>query len=352
MLLIVTMIVFVAVRAATSNLHALKALKPLGRLHEKHILPGLSPCEIELGRKGNGRYLQLIAREFSGGLIQPEGSPPNMQCKCVSSHWMTCFIIVRHGSLEEKIVADRLMRHATNFAPFTLIPSNTDKPKLVFKKDDFFSPPTGNSVIAELQFINPEECIMEMRCVSLDGEFPPICPFTMQPISSGDAVFIFDREFQAAITHQDIHVHCISAIGMRRILSDDRTIRQKGFEDPFKIFKKRLMTRKDYAGPFMIANYDNADNCKVRGTPLPEPSEASDSEDSDFGLIFETNDESGPRRLNQADVEISTKHMQRGHFVYLLIFIILIFTLLSTSCSSKHVKRHQLSIVFLSQTPS
>jgi len=267
----------------------------------------------------------------------------------------TCFIIVRTDTVEEFQVSERL-KHGFLIAPFRILPSNMDNPKLVFQSSDAMSPTSDTDhVYAEIQIINPEECNMAVRCISWDGQAPPVCPVTMQPFTTGDAIFIFQCEFHALIT-QDDPVHCVSALGLRRILADEKTIREGGFADPYNVFKHKLMRRKDYVGLIMMGGTNNTDICQVHGTPLSEiGSDKDDPSDSDSdGLIFESNDE--PILEENKDypsishIEVSASPFYKHHFINFIVFIFL-FTLFSTSFSSNNFYNQTLSVEFLSSTP-
>ena len=115
-----------------------------------------------------------------------------------------------------------------------------------------------------------------------------------------------------------VEVHCVSALGLRRILADEKTIREGGFADPYNVFKDRLMRRKDYVGLIMMGGTNNTDICQVHGTPLSDAGSDNDDpsdSDSDYGLIFESNDEPADEPILEENEEYpSISHISPSRF--------------------------------------
>jgi len=94
-----------------------------------------TPCELELGVNGSGRYPTTISAQFpihiGYTVIAPMGAQRNLFCNCETSLWMVCDIIVKPG--QEEIVRARLDPE-NQLAPFFImenIPNRQHRP-LVF----------------------------------------------------------------------------------------------------------------------------------------------------------------------------------------------------------------------------
>jgi len=222
--------------------------------NKKHSITGINVCEIELGG-GQGRYPLLITDAFPPGVVRIEwdqdGEPPNLHCKCYSAQWMICHFIMQPDSVEELMIITRFygLDPQIGFKPFKVLESDRDDSKIVFSQTDAFG---GPKVYAEMHAVHPENCMKTSQCLSsqVDERGIPLCPVMMTPFEDRESIYILEDDKQKM--HRGEPVQCVSAIGLRQLIMDDDTALTGGFWDPMRVILDRKVTRKDYAGIFIV----------------------------------------------------------------------------------------------------
>jgi len=221
-------------------------------LHDKLVdfgIPGLSPCDIEVGGNENGRYLREISRAFPEGVVRFEGPNRNLRCQCTTAQWMICTIIIVPESEEHRAIQDKLHRsNHERMLPFYEVPSilNPRKAPLLFHKKCAMGLPI---VFAEIEVIDRDACASMNVCISEDGN--SYCPVTRKIFKSGDSIFVL-RSDEEKVSRGE-KAPCIHLTGLRDKALTDTSIKMGGFKDPLGRSSKLMNLRDDYS-QFIIFN--------------------------------------------------------------------------------------------------
>jgi len=212
-------------------------------------IPGLSPCEIEVGVNQTGRYLREISRAFPNDVVRSEGPNRNLRCQCTTAQWMICTIIIVPGSEEHRAIQDKLHRsNHERMIPFYEVPSilNPRKAPLLFHKKCAMGLPI---VFAEIEVIDRDACASMDVCIGEDGSSH--CPLTRKVFQNGDSVFVL-RSDEEKVSRGE-KAPCMHLTGLRDKALSDTAIRNGGFKDPLSRSSKLVNLRDDYS-QFLIFN--------------------------------------------------------------------------------------------------
>jgi len=257
-----------------------------------------TPCMRALGPDGNGRYPQLISREFMTDMVMVGPPKKNLVCHCASPILMICRIYVIPDSLEESSVDSRLDRsNAERLSPFFVVNdpegSSSDAAPPIFFEDRTCDPRVlcevrvesmtryegGIKVNKISQDIDPTPMQKSQSDPGLRSPSPPkvsrsssspgslnypsrtlplrmcapdVCPITQNAIVPHDIVYVLK------IDEENLHigkpVPCISAYALKKLSqqSEDRT-----FVDPLRRLEGVMLTISMGYESYMIVENGN-----------------------------------------------------------------------------------------------
>jgi len=222
----------------------------------------MTPCEVELGIDGLGRYPQVISQQFAPGLVVANGRGRNLWCVCVTANRMKCEIFVRSGSLQEKKVFQRIQGADTSpnqrLKPFFLNSILYDNPGGIYDPDLFFELPgckenqrvfcnieirhdprlLTRSASAPSSLNYPNKFIFLSKCMDASEQ----CPITHEDFQPGKLVYILKVEEEKLKSGKC--VVCISYDGLNNLQDSNA---DSFFRDPLRRTGDRMLQKNDFS---------------------------------------------------------------------------------------------------------
>jgi len=247
-------------------------LVPSSRPQASHYV---TPCEMELGSQGTGRYPNVISKQFLPGVIKISGPEKNMNCECISEHRMNCLITVRYGSFEHDVVLRRIgsmfsCPSQEDLIPFFCTLEAIDFNGQIFANNIFFKHThCSPEVIAKIEVQDSSKKLGIKRSNSApkrwrypeynlipqslctDGGDNGVCPITQKEFEDTMLVYVMKTDKQKVLQRQP--VVCITAEGLRMLASqnDDGT-----FKDPLNREGGQPLTILKFYDPYVIFEDD------------------------------------------------------------------------------------------------
>jgi len=247
-------------------------LVPSDRPQSSHYV---TPCEVELGSQGTGRYPTVISKQFLPGVIKIRGPEKNMNCECIGEHRMNCLISVRYGSFEHLVVLRRIGSMFScppqeDLNPFFCTPEAIDFNGQIFANNIFFKHThCSPEVIAKIEVRDFSKKLGIKRSYSAPGRwsYPEynlipqslctdggdngVCPITQKEFEDTMLVYVMKTDKQKVKERQS--VVCITAEGLRMLASqsDDGT-----FKDPLNREGGQPLTILRFYDPYVIFEDD------------------------------------------------------------------------------------------------
>jgi len=223
-----------------------------------------TPCEVELGIGGLvGRYPQVISEQFPPGVVVANGRGRNLWCSCETANRMRCDILVRPGSLQQKIVFERIKGGEDSspnerLKPFFFKSILYNNPGGIYDPDLFFELPrcTENqrvfcnievryderlltrSASAPSSLNYPDKFIVLSKCMDASQQ----CPITHEDFQPGKLVYILKAEEEKL--KRGKCVVCMSYDGLNNLQD---SIAEPFFRDPLRRTGDKMLERNDFA---------------------------------------------------------------------------------------------------------
>jgi len=239
-----------------------------------------TPCLEELGDHADGRYPLSIALEFPRDAVRAVDPGRNMFCRCIEATRMVCEIIVRPGSFQDRIIANRLNRNnlerlrpffiwmtVGNYdietAPIAFVLSDCAPPvyaEIIVDRSMGPAPPISQSLEdiptfneydePPLRRVSSSPAIAHYPTVHIppDSCLNQACPITWEEFEDHDVVYILRSDWPKLANKEP--VLCISAFGLRQLANASAT--GPFIRDPMHRGPGLLTIRNDYIAAILF----------------------------------------------------------------------------------------------------